>query len=69
MANAEGTGYDPMQTPEWVRRLVDECAAFPNSAHDDQVDALSQALLRLAGASSNRLPRSGKVEVGRRFRL
>lgn len=22
-----------------MRRLVDECAAFPNSAHDDQVDA------------------------------
>jgi len=50
MANAEGTGYDPTQTPEWVKRLVEECAAFPNAAHDDQVDALSQALMRLAGA-------------------
>ena len=30
MANSEGTGYDPMQTPDWVRGLVDECAAFPN---------------------------------------
>ncbi len=48
-ANAEGTGYDPTQTPDWVRGLVEECAAFPNSAHDDQVDALSQALMRLAG--------------------
>ena len=36
----------------WVGDLVNECAAFPNGAHDDQVDALSQALLRLAlGAS------------------
>jgi predicted phage terminase large subunit-like protein len=30
----------------WVKELIEECAAFPNAAHDDQVDALSQALLR-----------------------
>ena len=51
MADAEGTGYDPTQTPDWVRALVEECASFPNAAHDDQVDALSQALVRLAGTS------------------
>lgn len=28
--------------------LVDECAAFPNGAHDDMVDAMSQALARIA---------------------
>ena len=27
--------------------FVEECSAFPNSAHDDQVDAMSQALNRL----------------------
>ena len=30
----------------WVQELIEECAAFPNATHDDQVDALSQALLR-----------------------
>lgn len=31
----------------WVKGLVDEAAGFPTAAHDDQVDALSQALNRL----------------------
>jgi predicted phage terminase large subunit-like protein len=29
--------------------LVEECSSFPNGAHDDQVDAMSQALNRLIG--------------------
>ena len=59
MANAEETGYDRLQTPDWVRGLVDECAAFPNAAHDDQVDALSQALMRLAGTGGVRRAAAG----------
>ena len=31
----------------FVDDLIEECASFPNSANDDQVDALSQALNRL----------------------
>jgi predicted phage terminase large subunit-like protein len=31
----------------WVGDFIEECAAFPNAAHDDQVDAMSQALDRL----------------------
>lgn len=31
----------------WVAELVEEAAAFPNGAHDDQVDAMSQGLNRL----------------------
>ena len=31
----------------WVGGFVDECAAFPQGANDDQVDAMTQALLRL----------------------
>ncbi|WP_161580433.1 phage terminase large subunit [Subtercola vilae] len=31
----------------WGDGFVDECAAFPNGAHDDQVDGTSQALARL----------------------
>jgi len=30
----------------WVTDFVEECVAFPNGAHDDQVDAMTQALLR-----------------------
>jgi predicted phage terminase large subunit-like protein len=32
----------------WVRDFVEECARFPTDAHDDQVDAMSQALMRLS---------------------
>src|ERR1039457_4248546 len=35
----------------WVEDLIEECAAFPCAAHDDQVDALTQALNRLHGVS------------------
>src|SRR5262249_2093600 len=38
--------YLPQHAP-WVHDFVEECAAFPASAHDDQVDAMTQALLRL----------------------
>ncbi|HEY3559648.1 MAG TPA: phage terminase large subunit [Kribbella sp.] len=31
----------------WADGLIEEAAAFPNGAHDDQVDALSQGLTRL----------------------
>ena len=34
-------GYD---APDWVADLIEEAAVFPNGKHDDQVDALSQAL-------------------------
>jgi predicted phage terminase large subunit-like protein len=35
----------PLWAP-WVSDFIEECAAFPNGAHDDQVDAMTQALLR-----------------------
>jgi predicted phage terminase large subunit-like protein len=35
----------PVYAP-WVTDFIEECAAFPNGAHDDQVDAMTQALLR-----------------------
>lgn len=31
----------------WIGDLIEEAAGFPNSAHDDRVDAMSQALNRL----------------------
>jgi predicted phage terminase large subunit-like protein len=36
----------PQYAP-WVNAFIDECAAFPNGSHDDDVDAMSQALNRL----------------------
>lgn len=37
---------DPSIAP-WIHDFVEECSAFPNAAHDDQVDAMTQALNRL----------------------
>ena len=51
-------GYE--QTP--TELFVEECAAFPNAAHDDQVDAMTQALLRLSTANAGQLPRWGSAE-------
>lgn len=42
---------DPSWAP-WVGDFVEECAAFPNAAHDDQVDCMTQALDRLLGAGA-----------------
>ncbi len=59
-ANARHTDYDPSLTPLWVRAFVDECASFPNAAHDDQVDAFSQALKRMTEANTGVLPGTGR---------
>jgi predicted phage terminase large subunit-like protein len=31
----------------WIGKFIEECAGFPTAAHDDQVDAMTQALNRL----------------------
>jgi len=48
----------------WVDGFLEECAGFPTAAHDDQVDAMSQALLRLTRSAGTfeRLP-DGLVAV------
>jgi len=38
--------YLPGAMP-WVHDFIEECAAFPVGAHDDQVDAMTQALTRI----------------------
>jgi predicted phage terminase large subunit-like protein len=38
---------EPRREP-WVADFIEECAAFPNALNDDQVDAMSQGLRRLA---------------------
>ncbi len=34
------------QVAPWVTGFIEECAALPNGANDDQVDAATQAMLR-----------------------
>jgi predicted phage terminase large subunit-like protein len=43
-----GQVFLPPKSTAWVEGLIDETASFPNGSHDDQVDALTQALMRLA---------------------
>lgn len=43
---------DPSVAP-WVYDFIEECAAFPNGVNDDQVDAMTQALIRFANKSTN----------------
>jgi predicted phage terminase large subunit-like protein len=40
-----GNTYLP-QDAEWLNEFIEECSAFPNGVHDDDVDAMSQALNR-----------------------
>lgn len=47
-----GNVYLP-EGKRFVQDFVDECAAFPNGAHDDQVDAMTQALNRMIYSSSS----------------
>ena len=37
---------DPAKAP-WVMSFIDQFTSFPNAAHDDMVDAASQALHRM----------------------
>jgi predicted phage terminase large subunit-like protein len=60
VANAEGSGYDRSLTPPWVQSLIEEAAAFPNAAHDDAIDAMTQAITRL----SEPLPRVRVLSLG-----
>lgn len=53
----------PLYAP-WVNDFIEECAAFPNGAHDDQVDAMTQALLRW-----NAIPQEEVVTIGKPYRI
>ncbi|WP_051287552.1 phage terminase large subunit [Paenibacillus taiwanensis] len=44
---------------EWIHDFVEEAASFPNGKHDDQVDAMSQALNRFIYFSGD-IPESNK---------
>lgn len=40
----------------WVNEFIEQCAQFPNGKHDDDVDAMSQALNRLIHHTKSRDP-------------
>jgi predicted phage terminase large subunit-like protein len=46
LVEAGNVHLPPLSIP-WVRDFIDECTAIPSGANDDQVDACTQALLRL----------------------
>jgi predicted phage terminase large subunit-like protein len=48
-----------------VEELINECAAFPNGAHDDQVDALTQGAKRLLTSRSKPAPSEFRPYVSR----
>jgi predicted phage terminase large subunit-like protein len=37
----------------WINDFLEECAAFPNAMHDDQVDAMTQALAKIGPIARN----------------
>ena len=43
---------NPRNAP-WVHDFLEECAAFPNAAHDDDVDAMTQAINYMATRFQN----------------
>ena len=45
---------DPTEEP-WIEGFIDELVKFPRSKHDDQVDAMTQALRYLSGQREPRL--------------
>lgn len=47
LQEAENIHLPSPELAPWVGEFIEECAAFPNGANDDQVDAMSQALNRL----------------------
>ena len=40
----------------WAQEVMDECAEFPNGDHDDYVDSVTQALIRVRKGGFLRLP-------------
>ena len=50
----------------WLHDFLEECASFPTGAHDDQVDAMTQALSHLGTKSNIVLPKLPKkiIRVG-----
>ena len=47
----------------WADEVIEECAAFPNGAHDDLVDSTTQALMRYRQGNFVQLPSDDWVDA------
>lgn len=59
--NAEAGDVYLQGAAPYVPALLDELAAFPNGSHDDQVDAMSQAIARLSTGQASAAVPTGTV--------
>lgn len=59
--NAEAGDVHLLESSPFLAKLLDEVASFPNGTHDDQVDAMSQALQRLSTGQGSATVPTGTV--------
>lgn len=59
VVDGAGDKPDPGLTPGWAQEMVHEWVSFPNGAHDDDVDAFTQMILR----TQSDLSRIGMAQV------
>jgi len=53
----DGAGsYDKTLTPAWTQELIEECARFPKGEYDDQLDTVTQFLIRVGQQEFLRAP-------------
>lgn len=57
------------QIAPWVDDFVEECTSFPNGANDDQVDAMSQVLLRWNSLPLRRIAAFDEYEFQRQNQI
>lgn len=62
-ATGDFTDYDPAMTPDATQQFVEECAAFPNGAHDDRVDEFSQVINWLRKKSTGHSSAASPVDA------
>ena len=46
---------NPKNAP-WIHDFIEECAAFPNGKHDDDVDAMTQAINYMSATGGRSVP-------------
>ena len=59
--------FPPPDKAPWVEELVAEMLAFPNGAHDDQVDAMTQALIKLGRERKQEIGLPRTIPIANRF--
>jgi predicted phage terminase large subunit-like protein len=63
-----GNVYLPEEA-EWLVDFLNECSSFPNGQHDDMVDSMSQALIRMINDYKIQEPVSNKFNWPYPFNL